>query len=264
MKKRVISGIIMAFVLIPLIIIGKRPFIVACGMIGILALKELIDLKEHHKKIPDFMLLLSILSLLLLIFSEFDGYGIAFGLSYRGIATTLLCMFLPCLFYKNDTYTAHEAMYLSGSILFLGLVFNAFILIRNYDIWHFFYLILIPIVTDIFAMIIGKLIGSHKCSPVISPYKTWEGSICGTIVAVGVASIFYCNLIGGVSVLTVIGFTMYLSIIGQLGDLVFSKIKRENKIKDYSNLIPGHGGILDRVDSLIFVILAYIIIFGRI
>lgn len=264
MKQRILSGIVMAIILIPLVILGGRFFAVACGVIGVLALKEIIDLKEHHKKIPDFMFLISILVLLLLIFSEFDGYGIAFGLTYRGIALTFICLFFPCLFYKNDKYTAHEAIYLSGSILFLGMVFNCFILIRNYDIWHFVYLVLIPILTDIFAMISGKLIGKHKCSPVISPFKTWEGAICGTIVATSISSIFYLNVIGSISIFKILFLTALLSVIGQLGDLVFSKIKRENKIKDYSNIIPGHGGILDRIDSLVFVVIAFVILFGKI
>jgi phosphatidate cytidylyltransferase len=63
-------------------------------------------------------------------------------------------------------------------------------------------------------------------------------------------------------IIKVIIITLILSIVGQFGDLLFSKIKRENEIKDFSNIMPGHGGILDRLDSLMFVILAYIILFS--
>lgn len=262
MKKRVVSAIIMAIILIPILIIGGNVFAVGMGMIGVLALKEFVDLKESHGKIPDAVFLLAIIDLLLLIFSEFDGYSIAFGLSYKGIALTLLTMFIPTLLYKNEKYTTKEAMYLSASTIFVGLIFNSLILIRNYDIWHLIYLVLIVTLTDSFAMIIGSLIGRHKCSPNISPNKTWEGSIAGTIVGSSIALIFYTNIISSENLLKVLLLTIVLSIIGQLGDLVFSKIKRENKIKDFSNLIPGHGGILDRIDSLIFVTLAYILIFG--
>lgn len=262
MKKRIISAIVMIAILVPVLIIGGNAFAIAIGMIGVLALKELIDLKESHGKIPDLIFLIAIIDFLLLTFSEFDGYSIAFGLSYKGIALTLLTMFIPCLFYKNDVYDTKDAMYLSGSIIFLGLIFNSLILIRNLDIWHLIYLVLIVTLTDSFAMIIGSLIGKHKCTPTISPKKTWEGSIGGSIVGTSIAVIFYANMISSAAIGKVILITLVLSIVGQFGDLVFSKIKRENKIKDFSNLIPGHGGILDRIDSLVFVILAYIILFG--
>jgi phosphatidate cytidylyltransferase len=259
-KKRIISAIIMCAILIPVLIIGGRVFIVAVGMIGVLALRELMDLKESHKKIPDLVFLIGMLDLLLLIFSSFDGYSIAFGLTYRGLAITLLTLFIPTLFYKEN-YQTKDAMYLSGSVILLGLVFNSLILIRNYDIWHLVYLLLIVVLTDTFALFIGSLIGKHKLASNISPNKTWEGSIAGSIVATSIASIFYSNVIATVNV-KIIALTLLLSIIGQFGDLLFSKIKRENKIKDFSNLIPGHGGVLDRIDSLIFVVLFYTILFG--
>lgn len=263
MTKRIISAMMMAILLIPILIAGGNIFAIAIGMISVLALKELIDLKVSHEKIPDFVFLLGIIDILLLTFSEFDGYSIAFGLSYRGIAITILTMFIPCLFYKKN-YEMKDAMFLSGSILFLGVVFNGMILIRLLDIWHFIYLLLIVILTDTFAYIFGKFIGKHKCKKTsdISPNKTWEGYIGGTIMGTSIATIFYRNVISNNDLLKIIFITLLLSIIGQLGDLIFSKIKRENKIKDFSNLIPGHGGVLDRIDSLTFVILAYIILFS--
>ena len=90
----------------------------------------------------------------------------------------------------------------------------------------------------------------------ISPNKTWEGSIGGLLAGSVISLIFYNFLISSIDIKLVI-ITIILSIVGQIGDLIMSKIKRENGIKDFSNILPGHGGILDRLDSSIFVVLAY-------
>ena len=118
--------------------------------------------------------------------------------------------------------------------------------------------------TDIFAYIVGRKIGKHKFSK-ISPKKSIEGCIAGTIGAVILSLIYtFCiNKFMGFLIapyLHIVIASIILSIIGQFGDFAASSIKRFNEIKDYSNLIPGHGGLLDRVDSLIFVApFAYII-----
>ncbi len=259
MKKRILGAIIIALILIPTLIIGGNVFTIVIGMIGVLAFKELVELKESHQKIPDFMFFIGILDLLLLIFSKSDC-SFTFSLGFKEISFSILTILIPCLFYKN--YNTKDAIYLIGSIIFLALVFNYIILLRNLDIWRLLYLVLIVTITDIFALIFGKLIGIHKCVPTISPGKTWEGSLGGTIVGTTIASMFYINMINNNNLIKVILLTLFLSILGQLGDLLFSKIKRENKIKDFGNLIPGHGGILDRIDSLIFVTLAYVILFN--
>ena len=103
--------------------------------------------------------------------------------------------------------------------------------------------------------------GRHKLIPHVSPKKTWEGSIGGSVIATVGVSIFYHYLVSPANWKIVLGIFI-LSVMGQIGDLIFSKIKRENDIKDFSNLIPGHGGILDRLDSTIAIMLGYLIIYS--
>ena len=125
------------------------------------------------------------------------------------------------------------------------------------------YLLLITVFTDTFAYITGSYIGKTKLAPSISPNKTMEGLVGGLLMGTFVPTVFYVTVINpSISLVVIVFITLFLSLVGQLGDLVFSSIKRTYNVKDFSNLIPGHGGILDRFDSLIFVVLAFIIIVG--
>ena len=112
--------------------------------------------------------------------------------------------------------------------------------------------------TDTFAYFGGSLFGRNKLIPSISPNKTVEGSICGSLMGTIVGSIFYYFVIGG-NLIEIIIVSFILTILAQVGDLFFSSIKRYYKIKDFSNLIPGHGGVLDRLDSVLFVILGFLL-----
>ncbi len=110
--------------------------------------------------------------------------------------------------------------------------------------------------TDIFAYIVGKTIGKHKFSE-ISPNKSIEGCI-GGIIGATVLTLIYALVINtylgmNINYLYIAGISILLSIIGQIGDFSASSIKRYVGIKDFSNLLPGHGGMLDRIDSLIFI-----------
>ncbi len=120
--------------------------------------------------------------------------------------------------------------------------------------------------TDIFAYLAGKFFSArkHKFS-VISPNKSIEGCVGGAIGAVVVALIYTiaCNtyFYTNISYIYIILISLVLSIVGQVGDFAASSIKRYNEIKDYSNLIPGHGGMLDRIDSLLFIApVAYVLL----
>ncbi len=152
--------------------------------------------------------------------------------------------------FKDIAYTLFGIIYVIGNILFIALLRGA-----EHGIILVWYAIIAAWGTDIFAYLIGKRFGKHKFSKV-SPKKSIEGCIAGILGAVIIALIYTVaiNSIFEVQYAYVfIGIiTAILSIAGQLGDFAASSIKRYVDIKDYSNLIPGHGGMLDRIDSLMF------------
>ena len=118
--------------------------------------------------------------------------------------------------------------------------------------------ILIPVITDIGAFFFGKRFGKHKRAPVISPKKTWEGAVGGTASTVALLALaaWILEQTGFVqmNMRYWVNYLLLASCISQMGDLSFSAIKRISGIKDYGTLLPGHGGILDRFDSLLVVI----------
>ena len=119
-------------------------------------------------------------------------------------------------------------------------------------------------------MIFGCKFAKHRLAPTISPKKSVEGAIAGLVggLIAGIVGLFLYQVIGfnNSNIAIVLVCTAIISIIiscaGQFGDLIESKIKRTYDIKDMGNILPGHGGILDRFDSLVFVILAFILVLG--
>lgn len=261
MIKRLLSAIVMLIILVPILIAGGRAFSLAVGIISLLACKEMLDLKKSHSKYPAGIILLTMLCLIVLVFYEFDAQIFFFGISHYVLAFMFLVFLLPTLLsYKNGEYQTKDAFYLIGVIILLGTTFNSIIVLRNMSLHHLVYLFLLIVMTDTFAFIVGSLIGKHKLAPTISPYKTIEGTLGGLIMGSVIPTIYYYFCINTSSIFLIFIISLILSFVAQLGDLFFSKVKRENEIKDFSNLIPGHGGILDRFDSMIFVILAYILL----
>ena len=123
-----------------------------------------------------------------------------------------------------------------------------------------FYMILVIIATDIGAFIFGKIIGGPKLAPSISPGKTISGSISGIVVAIICAIILKLTGYIIIEYKSLIIITVTLSIVSQIGDLIESKFKRHFGVKDSSNLIPGHGGFLDRADSFLLTAPVFMII----
>lgn len=152
--------------------------------------------------------------------------------------------------FKDIAYTLFGMVYVIGSITFIALLRGL-----NNGIILVWFAIIAAWGSDIFAYLVGVKFGKHKFSEV-SPKKSIEGCLAGIIGAV-VISLLYTFAINTFfnyefSYLFIAIIVSILSIIGQIGDFAASSIKRYVNVKDYSNLIPGHGGMLDRIDSLIF------------
>ena len=137
-------------------------------------------------------------------------------------------------------------------------------LIENVGIYCLGLVLVTAWITDTFAYVVGSLIGKHKLIPEISPKKTVEGSIGGIVFSMigtmlyGLLISLFTDITPNYIVLAIAG--LILSVISQVGDLIASLIKREHNVKDYGSILPGHGGIMDRFDSILSVSTATMII----
>lgn len=257
--KRVISALVALIILVPIFIKGGTIYEVTILILGLIGLKEFLDIKEIKKELPAFVKFIAYIIFTLFVLYNTSAKAIKLSIDYRIISTLLLAFLMPTvLYHEREKYSITDAFYLIGGIFFLSSAFKLLIFIRLYDLKYLIYLFLITIITDTFALYTGMLIGKNKLLEEVSPKKTWEGFFGGTLISVVISSIFFTTVINpNINLSLLILITTFLSILGQFGDLTFSAIKRYYGKKDFSNLMPGHGGILDRLDSIIFVILGF-------
>jgi phosphatidate cytidylyltransferase len=190
-----------------------------------------------------------------------------------GTASLLALLFLFLVLVACDAITLGKnlpfeeiALTLFGGLL-VPMMLSTLVLIADEP--HGRYLVLFPIisafVSDAFALFAGMLFGKHKLAPKLSPKKTIEGSIggfVGSVLGCLILALIVCLRTGAeANVPLVLFFGLLGSLFSQVGDLFFSYIKREYDIKDYGKILPGHGGVLDRFDSMVFCApLAYLMV----
>lgn len=177
----------------------------------------------------------------------------------------LLAGFLIATFsaiFRRDVGIASTRILFTVFGLFYVSLFNFFILVREFDmlkfadyreagVWILFVFAVIWI-CDTAAYFVGAPLGKHKMSPIVSPNKSWEGFAAGMIFGTLTGWIFSFFALKDVPINHILIVAITMSLVGQLGDLVESVFKRRFGVKDSSNIIPGHGGVLDRFDSLLY------------
>lgn len=155
---------------------------------------------------------------------------------------------------RKQRFTFDDAGVLTLAMLYIGMGFRYFIAARAINFQTLLYGMLIVWITDSGAYLIGRKIGKNKLAPKISPNKTWEGSIGAVICALIFSAIYVYLVPTGRNQGLMILLAFFLSIVGQMGDLVESAYKRFYGVKDSGKILPGHGGILDRFDSMLLVL----------
>lgn len=251
MKTRIITAVIALAIFIPLIIYGGWPLTIAAVVLGIIAMSEVLVMKRMF--VISFEAIVSYLGVALLILPDnWLDFLPSVATRWFGFYLLVVLLLLHTVL-RKQRFTFDDAGVITLAMLYIGMGFHYFVAARAINFQTLLYGMLIVWITDSGAYLIGRKLGRNKLAPKISPNKTWEGSIGGTISATIILAIYlYLFPVGG-GFVTMIILTLILSIMGQLGDLIESSLKRYYGVKDSGKILPGHGGILDRFDSMLIV-----------
>lgn len=249
MKTRTITAVVALVIFIPILIAGGIWIQIASAVLAFIGVSEIFIMKKIMVLHPIAILAMLMGAALTLPDRFFHNLWLSKNELFYFFILVLLVAIVVC----NQTFTIEDAGVIALTTYYIGHGFYYLTVASHRGLPYLFYGLLLVWSTDIFAYLIGRQFGKHKLDPVISPNKTWEGSIGGTLVAVIVAVIF--NLFFPIqrNLMWLIASTFILSIIGQMGDLAESAMKRHYHVKDSGKILPGHGGILDRFDSFLFV-----------
>jgi phosphatidate cytidylyltransferase len=278
--KRVLTAVVLIPVVLILILRAPVPVVAfITAAVALLAIHELLKLSQaygiHPFRWPTYIFV-GLFFALIAIPSATPLLSTS-GFTYIALSAALLSpfLFLSIGMLRSELPSAFPAA-LTSTFAFAYIAIPLACLVQLREQWqgafYLLYLLLVVWAGDIFAYFIGKSIGRHRMSPRVSPHKTWEGAIASVLASIAVGLLmFHCaipistallnahliNLQDGVfnnqpSLIPIIALSVVLNIAAQLGDLVESLIKRGANVKDSGAILPGHGGMFDRIDALLF------------
>ncbi|MCQ2428364.1 MAG: phosphatidate cytidylyltransferase [Clostridia bacterium] len=261
MKKRVITFFILAAVLIPVVFFCKTPvmpiFFSMAAALGVYEAHKCVGTEKFRPLMVFSMIDAAFLPILIRFIDPFTGRDIFTGTALASSVLLILIYIAYSMFSDGKLKLSDSLEACSVSIY---AAFGFAFLVKLCDSgsagqWLFYSVFITAWVSDTAAFVFGKLFGKHKLAPKISPKKTWEGAVGGIICNV-LFFVAYGLLLNRfekatVNIIVLIPVAVAASVVSMIGDLVMSHLKREHGIKDFSNLFPGHGGILDRFDSVI-------------
>lgn len=258
MKKRLLSAVIgLSLFAIVLCFYQTMVLDIAIALVTAIAVFEIFHSADalHEKG----ALFASILYSLIFPFSNLPN-----GFDFRGILTMCYLFFLfALLLLRHEKLSVERLTFLAAMTLLLSYSFWTIVAIRDkfspYGLYYILMVFALAWICDAGAYFTGRALGKHKMVPKISPHKTIEGAVGGLVTNVLFAillTVIFVFLVYQDAQVSIVGWVVLVllgSFLGIMGDLSASAIKRQLSIKDFGNLLPGHGGIIDRFDSLLFV-----------
>jgi phosphatidate cytidylyltransferase len=259
MKQRILTAIVALIIFVPFVIFGGLPFELLVYIMATIGLIELMRMREIGKYSVSSALGILLLWMLMLPSAGFDFISIPEAFFHKSdVIMLVVLLLLSYTVLVKNRFSFDHAGFILLSTIYVGMGFSFLIETRNYiddGLATIVYVFLVIWATDTGAYFFGRAFGKKKLWPKISPNKTVEGAIGGVILACIVAIIFHVfSPIQHHSMLVMVLVTVLASIFGQIGDLVESAFKRHYGVKDSGDILPGHGGILDRFDSMLFVL----------
>lgn len=255
MKKRIITAIIALLIFVPILIYGKLPFIILTYLMASVGLYEL--LRMRNISLGSFPAIITFIFLWLLLLPN----TVELNLPKTDIVIVYVIIMLFFTVLSKNRFTFDEVGFTLIAMLYLTIGFFFFMETRLESLAYVFYLLIVVWSTDTGAYFTGRALGKRKLWPDISPNKTIEGALGGIVFACVFGYIFQVIHPLPIPKHLMLTATVFLSMAGQIGDLVASAYKRHYDVKDSGKLLPGHGGILDRMDSLLFVFPIFHIIY---
>lgn len=254
MKTRIITGVIAAALFIPFVVYGGLPWTLLVYALAAVAMYELLKMK--HISIFSAPGVLGTLALFALLLPNEWALRIAGNVGYDKLELAFLFVVLLLVYVvlMKNQFTFDDVGFIVISAMYVGLGFYYFIATRNEGLVYLIFALVVVWTTDSGAYFTGRKLGKRKLWPEISPNKTVEGFVGGIVSAIVAAIIMELVHPFAPSWTMLLVVTVICSIFGQMGDLVESAIKRHYGVKDSGAILPGHGGILDRFDSLLFVL----------
>ncbi|MBQ9760034.1 MAG: phosphatidate cytidylyltransferase [Clostridia bacterium] len=272
MKTRILTSIVLIAILIPVLIFADTvalPIGIAlCALIAVYEMLSCMGLKKSVAISIPFYLSAAAFPFLI---RYLNNLILLVDIAFAAIMITVLYLF-SVLIFSHGKYTVQQMGAVIFAMLYIIVGFGAIVFVHDYEVGGRYIYLAIFIgawITDIFAYFCGLLLGrggKHKLIPDVSPKKTVEGSVGGILfciiamivfgIVIDATTVFHADLL----VFALAG--LIVSVVSQIGDLSMSVIKRTYGIKDYGKIFPGHGGILDRFDSILAVALV-LLVFSR-
>ncbi|MFC1890599.1 phosphatidate cytidylyltransferase [Thermodesulfobacteriota bacterium] len=252
LRKKVATGLTLAVIFV--LAIWRGPLTFWYGLIGVIAV---VGVLEYASMIPSVSAARKILVFLPACLMPITGVCLLGEIGLMtGVAAGFLWISILCLPWRSDIGAAMESQHrLVFGILYLGMLPSFFLLLMQEGLYGRKWIFLILIAAymgDTAAYFTGRTFGHAKLSPNVSPNKTWEGAAGGLLGSIVGVSVFSRLAFDGIALWQGAVLAVVLGVAAQAGDLVESLIKRNADVKDSGSFLPGHGGVLDRVDSAIF------------